>query len=202
MFVERANRLLRWIVPAVWSIDDGTKSVYLTFDDGPCPKVTPKVLDILDLYGIKATFFCVGDNVRKHPETYQLVLSRGHKVGNHTMHHIKGFNHKFEHYIADVQQATRLIESHLFRPPYGRIRMRQLRELRKHYKVIMWDVITRDYNTKLPPEKCFSIVKRFTRRGSIIVFHDSLKSAKNMLISLPWSIEWLLNEGYEFKTID
>lgn len=202
MFVERADKLLRLFVPAVWNIDDGRQSVYLTFDDGPCPEVTPQVLDILDNYGIKATFFCVGDNVRKYPETYRLLLSRGHKVGNHTMHHIKGFDSKFERYIADVQEAAGFIDSHLFRPPYGRITRRQFNELKKSYKVIMWDVITRDYNNRLRPEKCFSIVKRFTRRGSIIVFHDSPKSSKNMLTALPWAIEWLLSQGYEFKTID
>ncbi len=201
MFVERADKFLKWFIPAIWTIKDSEKSVYLTFDDGPCPEVTPKVLDILDRYNIKATFFCVGNNVKKYPHIFDLIVSKGHRVGNHTMHHLKGFNSSLNDYIKDVEEADRLINSDLFRPPYGRITIKQLRELKKSYKVIMWDVITRDYNRKLKPEKCFSIVKRFSRKGSIIVFHDSIKSADNVLQALPWSIEWLKSEGYVFKTI-
>ncbi len=201
MFVERADKFLKWFIPAIWTIKDSEKSVYLTFDDGPCPEVTPKVLDILDRYDIKATFFCVGNNVKKYPHIFDLIVSKGHRVGNHTMHHLKGFNSSLNDYIKDVEEANRMINSDLFRPPYGRITIKQLKELKKSYKVIMWDVITRDYNRKLKPEKCFSIVKRFSRKGSIIVFHDSIKSADNVLQALPWSIEWLKSEGYVFKTI-
>lgn len=201
MFVELTARFLKWLVPAVWRIDDETKSIYLTFDDGPCPDVTPKVLDILDKYGIKATFFCVGDNVRKYPETFRLVVDKGHRTGNHTMHHLKGFCTPVAEYIDDVEEADKYIGSNLFRPPYGRITMKQLRFLRQRYKIVMWDVITRDYNRKLTPEKCFSIVKRFARSGSIIIFHDSKKSADNVLSALPLSIEWLIRQGYTFKTI-
>ncbi len=201
MFVERADKFLKWFIPAIWTIKDSEKSVYFTFDDGPCPEVTPKVLDILDRYDIKATFFCVGNNVKKYPHIFDLIVSKGHRVGNHTMHHLKGFNSSLNDYIKDVEEANRMINSDLFRPPYGRITIKQLKELKKSYKVIMWDVITRDYNRKLKPEKCFSIVKRFSRKGSIIVFHDSIKSADNVLQALPWSIEWLKSEGYVFKTI-
>lgn len=201
MFVERADKFLKWFIPAIWTIKDSEKSVYLTFDDGPCPEVTPKVLDILDRYDIKATFFCVGNNVKKYPHIFDLIVNKGHRVGNHTMHHLKGFNSSLNDYIKDVEEANRMINSDLFRPPYGRITIKQLKELKKSYKVIMWDVITRDYNPKLKPEKCFSIVKRFSRKGSIIVFHDSIKSADNVLQALPWSIEWLKSEGYVFKTI-
>ncbi len=201
MFVERADKFLKWFIPAIWTIKDSEKSVYLTFDDGPCPEVTPKVLDILDRYDIKATFFCVGNNVKKYPHIFDLIVSKEHRVGNHTMHHLKGFNSSLNDYIKDVEEANRMINSDLFRPPYGRITIKQLKELKKSYKVIMWDVITRDYNRKLKPEKCFSIVKRFSRKGSIIVFHDSIKSADNVLQALPWSIEWLKSEGYVFKTI-
>ncbi len=201
MFVERADKFLKWFIPAIWTIKDSEKSVYLTFDDGPCPEVTPKVLDILDRYDIKATFFCVGNNVKKYPHIFDLIVSKEHRVGNHTMHHLKGFNSSLNDYIKDVEEANRMINSDLFRPPYGRITIKQLKELKKSYKVIMWDVITRDYNRKLKPEKCFSIVKRFSRKGSIIVFHDSIKSADNVLQALPRSIEWLKSEGYVFKTI-
>lgn len=202
MFVELTARFLKWLVPAVWRIDDETKSIYLTFDDGPCPDITPKVLDILDKYGIKATFFCVGDNVRKYPETFRLVVDKGHRTGNHTMHHLKGFCTPAAEYIDDVEEADKFIGSNLFRPPYGRITMKQLRFLRQRYKIVMWDVITRDYNRKLTSEKCFSIVKRFARSGSIIIFHDSKKSADNVLSALPLSIEWLISQGYTFKTIE
>lgn len=201
MFVERANKLLKWFIPAVWTIKDSDKSVYLTFDDGPCPEVTPKILDILDRYDIKATFFCVGKNVKQHPHIFDLIVNAGHRVGNHTMHHLKGFDTSLNDYTKDIEEANELINSNLFRPPYGRITIKQLNELKKSYKIIMWDVITRDYNRNLKPEKCFSIVKRFSRRGSIIVFHDSIKSANNVLQALPWSIEWLRSEGYVFKTI-
>jgi len=201
MFVERASRILKHFMPAVWSIKDGTKSVYLTFDDGPCAEITPKVLDILKFYNVKATFFCVGENVKNHSGVFRQIIKDGHTVGNHTMHHIKGFNTKFADYIADIEEADSYIKSPLLRPPYGRITLKQLAELKKKYKIIMWDVITRDYNTKLNPEKCFSIVKRFTQKGSIIVFHDSVKASKNMLVALQMSIEWLKSKGYEFKII-
>ena len=144
MFVERTNKILQLFIPAIWNIKDGTRSIYLTFDDGPCPEVTPKVLDILDKYNIKATFFCVGDNVRRHPQIFDLLIKNGHRVGNHTMHHIKGFNTSCNEYLRDVEEAGTVIDSNLFRPPYGRITLRQLKELKKRYKVIMWDVITRD----------------------------------------------------------
>ncbi|MFC2720139.1 MAG: polysaccharide deacetylase family protein, partial [Bacteroidota bacterium] len=188
MFVERTSKILQLFIPAIWNIKDGTRSIYLTFDDGPCPEVTPKVLDILDKYNIKATFFCVGDNVRRHPQIFDLLIKNGHRVGNHTMHHIKGFNTSCNEYLRDVEEAGTVIDSNLFRPPYGRITLRQLKELKKRYKVIMWDVITRDYNPRLKPDKCLSIVKKFSKPGSIIIFHDSQKSAANMLTALPMAI--------------
>jgi len=201
MFIEQSSNFLRYIFKAVWRINDGTKTVYLTFDDGPCSEITPQVLDILDNYGIKATFFCVGDNVRKFPEVFADIQRRGHVVGNHTMHHISGFTYNYKAYIRDITEADEYIKSSLFRPPYGRISRRELRVIRKKYKIIMWDVITRDYNAKLSPEKVFKIVKRYTRKGSIIVFHDSPKAAKNMLPTLPKAIEWLTEQGYKFETI-
>ncbi|MDR1544144.1 MAG: polysaccharide deacetylase family protein [Prevotellaceae bacterium] len=201
MFIEQSNFLIRLLWKAIWRINDGSKTVYLTFDDGPCPKITPKTLDILDKFGIKATFFCVGDNVRKYPEIFEEIKRRGHTVGNHTMHHLKGFNTDFQSYLNDIEEANSYIQSSLLRPPYGRITFRQLRELRKKYTIVMWDIITRDYNPCLPPKKIFSIIKKYTRKGSIIVFHDSEKSAKNMLEALPKAVEWLQKQGYEFKSL-
>lgn len=202
MFIEQSNQLIRWIWPATWRKSKDEKTIYLTFDDGPCPQVTSKVLEILDAYNVKATFFCVGDNVRKFPEIFEELRRRGHAVGNHTMHHLKGFETSFENYLEDIQQANFLIKSRLLRPPYGRITKKQLRALQGQYEIIMWDVITRDYNTKLSPDKIFRIVKRYTRNGSIIVFHDSNKAAQNLLEALPKSIEWLQAQGYDFALLE
>jgi peptidoglycan/xylan/chitin deacetylase (PgdA/CDA1 family) len=174
----------------------------LTFDDGPCPEITLQTLDILDKFGVKATFFCVGDNVRKFPEIFEEIKLRGHAAGNHSMRHLKGFNTDFKTYINDIEEADSYIHSPLLRPPYGRITFRQLRFLQKKYKIIMWDVITRDYNPCFSSEKILSIVKKYTRNGSIIVFHDSEKTAKNMLEILPQAIEWLLQNNYELKIIN
>lgn len=201
MFIEQAPLFVRRIWKATWRIPRKKKTVYLTFDDGPNPTTTPMVMELLEKYNIKATFFCVGDNVRKYPEAFQMYLDNGHRVGNHTMHHLKGFNTDSYHYTEDIEEADQYIHSTLFRPPYGRIKRKQLRSLKAKYHVIMWDVITRDYNTSLSPEKIFKIVKRYARNGSIIVFHDSLKSAKNMLEALPKSIEYLQAKGYRFELI-
>jgi peptidoglycan/xylan/chitin deacetylase (PgdA/CDA1 family) len=199
MFVERASFLFRHFVKAAWNMGGKEKKVYLTFDDGPTPEVTPKVLEILDRYGVKATFFCVGENVKNYPDLFEQIKQHGHTAGNHTMRHTKGFNTTFDDYIKDVKEADLYIKSKYFRPPYGRIKPKQLRELRKTYKIVMWDVITRDYNPRLKPEKMVKIVKHFTRNGSIIVFHDSIKASKNMLLSLPKAIEWLQTKGFEFE---
>lgn len=186
----------RWRIPAL----EG-KSVYLTFDDGPIPEITLWVLDILDHYQIKATFFCVGDNVRKHPEVFDEIIARGHAVGNHTYHHIKALGKSVSAYMQDVCKAHQLIHSRYFRPPYGHMRPRQMLEVSNSFEIVMWDVLTRDYNPKLTPQQVLSNVKRFTRNGSIIVFHDSLKAQRNLETALPQSIEWLLQEGYAFRRL-
>lgn len=176
--------------------------VYLTFDDGPNPETTQQVLDILNRYHIKATFFCVGDNVRKYPEEFAKLSANGHIVGNHTMHHLRGFSTPKQTYLDDIAEANSYIHSELFRPPHGRIHWNQLSALRKQYKIVFWDVITRDYNAKLPPERIIRIVKHYTRNGSIIVFHDSLKAKRNLLGALEPSIQWLIAQGYTFGTLD
>lgn len=185
-----------------WRFKAGEKVVYLTFDDGPIPEITPWVLDLLDKYAIKATFFCVGDNVRKYPEIYQMVQARGHVTGNHTFHHIQGLNTNTQSYIKDVEEAGQWINSRLFRPPHGHMRLPQFYALRKQYKIIMWDVVTRDYSRLKTSDQVFEIVKKYTRNGSIIVFHDSIKAGDRMKESLPRSIEWLLEQGYRFQLIE
>lgn len=202
MLIEQPPIPYRMLFPeTVWRIPMTEKAVYLTFDDGPIPEVTPWVLDVLDHYGIKATFFCVGDNVRKHPATFQQVVERGHSVGNHTMHHLQGSIVTTKRYIADIAEANDYIHSPLFRPPHGIIRWKQAAAIKSDMRIVMYDLVTRDYSKKLNGEQVLDNVKRFTRNGSIIVFHDSLKSEKNLRYALPRAIEWLKENGYEFLPI-
>ncbi|MDR3142128.1 MAG: polysaccharide deacetylase family protein [Tannerellaceae bacterium] len=202
MFIEQPPRIYRILFPgAIWRMPSKNKCVYLTFDDGPVPGITPWVLDLLNQYDIKATFFCVGDNVRKHPAIFQLILDQGHRVGNHTFNHIQGIRFRTKNYIDNIKKANGYIHSRLFRPPHGHMRLLQTLLLRKQYKIIMWDVVTRDYSPHMTPNGVFNVVKNYTRNGSIIVFHDSLKAETNMKEALPRSIEWLKREGYEFKLL-
>lgn len=176
-------------------------AVYLTFDDGPIPEVTPWVLDMLDRYGIKATFFMVGDNVRKHPEVYEEVVRRGHRIGNHTMHHVSGFRLTRRSYLRDVAEARQYIDSDLFRPPHGWLRPRQTWALHEQFRVVMFDLVTRDYSKWMRAQDVVRNVKLFTRDGSVIVFHDSLKSWPRLREALPQALEWLLEQGYEFRLL-
>lgn len=203
MFIEQPPWFYRALFPgATWRIPSDERCVYLTFDDGPIPQVTPWVLNTLDQYGVKATFFMVGDNVRKHPDVFRMVVERGHAVGNHTFHHIQGIRYSTRGYLADVELAARLISGNLFRPPHGHMRFPQLLRLRKTHRIVMWDVVTRDYSPRLSPQQVLANVKRYTRNGSILVFHDSLKAERNMRWAMPRAIEWLLQEGYRFKRIE
>lgn len=186
---------------AEWRGNTKEKVVYLTFDDGPIPGVTPWVLDLLDKYGIKATFFLVGDNVRKHPEEFRMIVERGHRVGNHTYNHIKGISYKASSYIANVDKANELIQSDLFRPPHGWMGYYQYHTLRRRYRIIMWDLVTRDYSKRLNGKQVFAKLRHYVRNGSIITFHDSLKSERNLKYALPRSIEWLLKQGYRFEVL-
>lgn len=176
-------------------------AVYLTFDDGPIPEVTPWVLDVLDRYGIKATFFMVGDNVRKHPDVYEEVVRRGHRIGNHTMHHVSGFRLTRRSYLRDVAEARQYIDSDLFRPPHGWLRPRQTWALHEQFRVVMFDLVTRDYSKWMRAQDVVRNVKLFARDGSIIVFHDSLKSWPRLQEALPKALEWLIAQGYEFRLL-
>ena len=203
MLIEQPPLLLRWIYPkALWRMDENDRAVYLTFDDGPVPDITPWVLDCLDNFDIKATFFMVGDNVRKHPEEFRMVVERGHRLGNHTFNHIRGFEYLSKNYLANTDKADEYIHSDLFRPPHGHMRWAQYHVLKKKYRIVMWDVVTRDYNQRLTGEQVFAKVKHYVRPGSIITFHDSVKSEKRMKYALPRSIEWLKDQGYKFKVFD
>ncbi len=204
-FIERPPKLFRKICgTALFRVRQKPgehPAVYLTFDDGPIPESTPWVLEILDRYGIKATFFMVGDNVRKYPELYEEVKKRGHRVGNHTMHHLQGLRMWTKNYVRDVEMAARYIESDLFRPPHGWLRPLQNIVLKRRYRIVMFDLVTRDYSWRLSAEEVTENVKRYARPGSIIVFHDSLKSMARLREALPASLEWLIGQGYEFRTL-
>lgn len=203
MFIEQPPQFLRILYPkAIWRMNKNEKAVYLTFDDGPIPVVTPWVLDLLDKYKIKATFFMVGDNVRKHPEEFQMVVNRGHRIGNHTFNHIKGLDYKGDSYLENTDKANAYLKTNLFRPPHGYMSPKQYRTLKDKYKIIMWDLVTRDYNRKLNGKQVLGKVKKYVRNGSIITFHDSIKSEENLKYALPRAIEWLQEQGYEFKVFD
>lgn len=204
MLIEQPPIIYRLLYPkTLWRVKVPLqKTVYLTFDDGPIPEITPWVLDVLDSYDVKATFFCVGDNVRKYGYLFEEILESGHSVGNHTFHHLQGWLNTPKKFLSDTREANNLIRSGLFRPPHGHMIIPQPLLLRKSgYKIVMWDVVTRDYNAKLSPERVLENVKKYTRDGSIIVFHDSLKAKKNMMYAMPRAIEWLLGEGYTFELI-
>lgn len=203
MLIEQLPTVYRKIFPGtVWRLPQEGKTVYLTFDDGPIPEVTTFVLDLLRERGIKATFFCVGDNVRKHPDVFRQVQEEGHIVGNHTFNHLQGLYTSSRKYISNVEKADELIKSPLFRPPHGILRYLQFMTLRKKFKIVFWDVVTRDYNRKLSGEEVLEIVRKYTRNGSIIVFHDSLKAEKNIRYALPKAIDYLMAEGYKFEVLN
>lgn len=203
MIIEQPSIFLRWIYPrALWRMNRHEKAVYLTFDDGPIPEATPFVLDTLDHFQIKATFFMVGDNVRKYPEVFRMVIERGHRIGNHTYNHIDGFKYLSKNYLANTDKANEVLQTNLFRPPHGWMRWIQYLVLGRKYKIVMWDLVTRDYSKWISAEDVFRNVQKYTRNGSIITFHDSLKSIEKLRTALPRSIQWLKEQGYEFKTFD
>ena len=182
------------------------QAVYLTFDDGPIPEVTPAVLNILAKYGVKATFFMVGENIEKHPEVYEQVVKAGHSIGNHTYNHLKGWKCSTKEYLANVEKSPitnhQLPITNLFRPPYGKATLCQRRALsRLGYRIIFWDILTRDYEASRTPEQMLAQIQKETRPGSIINFHDSLKSNERMLTVLPQAIEWLQDQGYELAAL-
>lgn len=181
----------------VWRINPAKKVIYLTFDDGPNSRVTPLVLDILDRFEVKATFFCVGENVSRFPNVFDEVKRRGHTVGNHTFNHLKGFEYATDYYVRNVEKANGYIKSDLFRPPHGQIKPSQIKALKDDYRIIMWDFITYDYDKRIEPEKIIAEVKKRSRNGSIVVFHDSLKAEKNVLQVLPEALRFWKENGYK-----
>lgn len=194
--------LTSWFPEAIWRIPTNEKIVYLTFDDGPVPEVTPQVLEILAKHNIQATFFCVGENVAKHPNLFKQIKKAGHAVGNHTHNHVRGFKTNNTEYINNIEKADKLIQSNLFRPPHGTLKKLQYYAVIKKYWLVMWDVISCDYDQGLSPAQCLNNVINFVQDGSIITFHDSIKAQKNVLDALPKAIEYLKKEGYAFRKIE
>ncbi|MCM1005581.1 MAG: polysaccharide deacetylase family protein [Prevotella sp.] len=209
MLIERPPRLFRALVPdGLFRMNsgDGGRSVYLTFDDGPIPQATPLVLDILDSFNVKATFFMVGDNARRYPHLVNEVAERGHSIGNHTMHHLQGAKVTTRTYLNDIAEAEKFLitsgnAAPLFRPPHGWLRPRQARTLAKRYRIVMYDLVTRDYSRRVDADGILANVMKYTRPGSIIVFHDSLKSIDKLRTALPSSLEWLLAQGYKMELL-
>ena len=185
----------------LWKIDTDEKVIYLTFDDGPHPVITPWIIDLMNKYDAKGTFFLIGDAVSKNPDLYQLYKTNGHQVGNHTFTHIKGWQSRKKNYLKEITQCSEVVESSLFRPPFGQINLQSIREIKKQYKVVMWDVLSWDFNTKTSAETCLSNVVNNSRKGSIVVFHENEKSMKNIMYVLPKVLEHFTKLGYKFKAI-
>ena len=205
LFVKTPVLIMKLFPELIWHFssreEEQKNRVYLTFDDGPTPEITLKILDILDSYNARATFFCLGRNAERYHDIFQEILNRNHAVGNHTYSHLKGWKTKNKEYYSDIELAGNFIKSTLFRPPYGKIKRAQLKYLRHSYRIIMWDVMSYDFKTTIGKEKCLSIVLKNVRPGSIIVFHDSPKASDNMLYALPRLIENFSAQGFSFNYI-
>lgn len=203
MFIAKPPKVVTKILHNfVWRIPTTDKTLFLTFDDGPVPETTSWVLKTLENYNAKATFFCVGNNILKYPNLHHSIINNGHIVGNHTFDHVQGWQTPYLSYLRNVQKANLLINSPLFRPPHGKITYRQKETLLKKYVIVMWDVLSRDYNPEIPGEDCYLNVINYASEGSIIVFHDSVKASKNMKYCLPKVLDYYSELGYCFKSID
>jgi peptidoglycan/xylan/chitin deacetylase (PgdA/CDA1 family) len=207
MYLHYIPAIVQWLFPQfTWHKSRKEKYLYLSFDDGPVPEVTPFVLDQLQQYGAKATFFCVGENMERYPHLLERLLLEGHSIGNHTHRHLNGRKTKAAEYCKDVQYCRERLQeagaaSRLFRPPYGRIRKAQARQLLANHEIVMWDVLSADYDPRISPEKCLQKSIRYTRNGSIIVFHDSIKAWPKLAWVLPRYLEHFTASGYTFKSL-
>lgn len=193
----KSGRWLKWFYPSLeWEIKNHNGHVFLTFDDGPHPVHTPWVLDQLDALNFKATFFCIGNNVSKYPEVYAEIIARGHATGNHTYHHLNGYRNDAAEYINDVEKCGALVHSKLFRPPYGRITRTQIKQLRPDYRIVMWSLLSGDFDARLNRAQSLKALKNSTSPGSIVVFHDSDKAAANLYHLLPEYLGFLVEKGF------
>jgi peptidoglycan-N-acetylglucosamine deacetylase len=230
MFIHKTNFLMRALYPNfIWRIPSGKKEIFLTFDDGPIPEITEFVLEELNKYQAKATFFCIGGNIEKYPNVFQKVVNQQHTIGNHTFNHLRGWdteediyienfrkcediivescsmfdvrNSDIEHRTSNIEHRTSNIENRKFRPPFGRIKRSQAKEILKSHEIVMWDVLTGDYDQSLSKERVLSKALQHTEQGSIVLFHDSLKASKNMMYALPKFLEHFSERGFIFKAL-
>ena len=202
-YLYKTPQLLKWYYPSlIWDFTTAEKCVYLTFDDGPTKEYTLWILEELEKYNAKATFFCIGNNVENYPKEFEEIIQQGHSVGNHTYNHMNGWNNSLLSYMRDVRKCETVFNSTLFRPPHGRMSNKQRTVLSKEFKVIMWDVLSGDFDTSLSGEECAEAVIDHTTNGSIIVFHDSKKAAERLKNALPIVLETLTAQGYTFKAIE
>ncbi|MCA5004869.1 polysaccharide deacetylase family protein [Sphingobacterium bovistauri] len=202
MYFINAPFFLRWYYPGViWNKSRADKNLYLTFDDGPIPEITPWILDVLAKYNVKATFFCVGENIEKYPLIFERIIAEGHQIGNHTYNHLKGWDYEDDEYVSNVYKCHKLIQARLFRPPYARAKKSQLNLLKNDFDFIYWDVLSGDFDTKISPEKCLKNVLKHTKNGSIIVFHDNIKAIPRVQYALPEVIKYYLEKGYTFQKL-
>jgi peptidoglycan/xylan/chitin deacetylase (PgdA/CDA1 family) len=192
------------VLPAslLWQVKTDEKTIYLTFDDGPIPELTEEILKILEKFNAKATFFCVGENVKNYEKIYARILEHGHATGNHTHHHLKGWTTNYNDYMEDIREAGNYIESGLFRPPYGLMTYRQAKTLSKDYQVVMWTILTKDYDPAVSEEECLQNAIQGVRPGAIIVFHDNIKAREKVLYALPRLLEYLNREGYKTDILE
>jgi peptidoglycan/xylan/chitin deacetylase (PgdA/CDA1 family) len=205
MYLVRSPLLLKWYYPQLnWNKPRDRKVIYLTFDDGPIPDVTEFVLKTLSDYNAKGTFFCIGDNILKHPEVFENIKNADHSIGNHTFNHLKGWDTSDDLYIQNFQKCQLLTATNLFRPPYGRIKKSQIAKIKTQcpaMEIVMWDTLSGDFDTSLSPQHCLQNVIKYARNGSIIVFHDSLKASKRLFYALPKVLDHFANLGYKFESL-
>ena len=202
MYLVKTPKLIQSIFPNfIWKMPTSERILYLTFDDGPIPEVTPWVLDQLHAYNAKGTFFAVGDNIKKHPQIFRSVIDKGHAVGSHTYNHLSGWATDNLPYFLNVKKAATLTGTNVFRPPYGRLKPSQMTFLTRHYQIIMWDVLSGDFDQKISKEQCLDNVLLSAGHGSIIVFHDSLKSQAKLKYVLPKVLQHYSQLGYSFEAI-
>jgi peptidoglycan/xylan/chitin deacetylase (PgdA/CDA1 family) len=200
--IKIPKRLQRFFSNYLFSLPKPEKVIYLTFDDGPIPDVTPWVLEQLAAYDAKATFFMIGDNVRKYPEVYQQVLDGNHGIGNHTFNHLNGWKTDNKTYFENVQKCAETIDTKLFRPPYGKLKPSQAKYLRKQYQIVLWEILSGDFDKNISSERCLENVLNHAENGSIIVFHDSLKAEKHLRFVLPKVLEYFDNQGFRITNIE
>jgi peptidoglycan/xylan/chitin deacetylase (PgdA/CDA1 family) len=203
MYPIKTPKVIQSLFPNfLWSMSTEEKALYLTFDDGPIPEVTPWVIKTLEQYDAEATFFCVGENIERYPAIFEMLKESGHTLGNHTYNHISGWQSDNIPYYHNVRHCAHLVKSALFRPPYGRLRPRQMQFLQRHYRIVMWDVLSADFDKKTTPEQCLNNVVSRSQPGSIVVFHDSIKSKANLEYALPRVLEHFTALDYKFRKLN